>query len=139
MHMNRPVVRDGALLILRIIVGGIFIAHGIDKVFMQGMDETVGQFSAWGVPSPQLWGWVIALGEIIGGAVLVVGLLTTVVAAVMAFIPAAGIYYVHASAGVFAEDGGIEFPALLIVSLIMVIVFGAGRASLDGVLNRAIS
>ena len=49
--MNRPAVRDAALLIFRAVLGLIFIAHGVDKMFMTGMDETVGQFSALGVPA----------------------------------------------------------------------------------------
>ena len=49
--MNRPAVRDAALLIFRAVLGLIFIAHGVDKMFMTGMDETVGQFSALGAVS----------------------------------------------------------------------------------------
>lgn len=36
----------------------------------------------------------------------------------------------------FCGGGGFEYPAVLIVSLLMVVVFGSGRASLDGVLSR---
>ena len=71
--MNRPAVRDAALLIFRAVLGLIFIAHGVDKMFMTGMDETVGQFSALGVPQPQLSGYIAAIGEMVGGAFLVVG------------------------------------------------------------------
>ncbi|WP_442903823.1 DoxX family membrane protein, partial [Gilvimarinus sp. 1_MG-2023] len=47
--MNRPAVRDAALLIFRAVLGIIFVAHGVDKMFFAGMDETTGQFSAWGI------------------------------------------------------------------------------------------
>ena len=39
---------------------------------MTGMDETVGQFSALGVPQPQLSGYIAAIGEMAGGAFLFV-------------------------------------------------------------------
>ncbi|MGX1739214.1 DoxX family protein [Corynebacterium flavescens] len=135
--MDKPAVRDAALLVFRAVLGIIFVAHGVDKMFMTGMDETIGQFSAWGVPQPQISAYLAALGEMIGGAFLVIGLLTTLVAGALALLAACALYFVHLDNGLFATDSGIEYPAVLVVSLLMIVVFGAGRASLDGVLSRA--
>ena len=52
--MDKPAVRDAALLLLRIVLGTVFVAHGWDKLMITGLTETTGQFSAWGVPQPQL-------------------------------------------------------------------------------------
>nr|WP_286982384.1 DoxX family protein [Corynebacterium sp. UBA5992] len=135
--MDKPAVRDAALLVFRAVLGIIFVAHGVDKMFMTGMDETIGQFSAWGVPQPQISAYLAALGEMIGGAFLVIGLLTTLVAGALALLAACALYFVHLDNGLFATDSGIEYPAVLVVSLLMIVVFGAGRASLDRVLSRA--
>lgn len=135
--MDKPAVRDAALLVFRAVLGIIFVAHGVDKMFMTGMDETIGQFSAWGVPQPQISAYLAALGEMIGGAFLVIGFLTTLVAGALALLAACALYFVHLDNGLFATDSGIEYPAVLVVSLLMIVVFGAGRASLDGVLSRA--
>ncbi|HCG47376.1 DoxX family membrane protein [Corynebacterium flavescens] len=135
--MDKPAVRDAALLVFRAVLGIIFVAHGVDKMFMTGMDETIGQFSAWGVPQPQISAYLAAIGEMIGGAFLVIGLLTTLVAGALALLAACALYFVHLGNGLFATDSGSEYPAVLVVSLLMVVVFGAGRASLDGVLSRA--
>ncbi|MGP5496145.1 DoxX family protein [Corynebacterium flavescens] len=135
--MDKPAVRDAALLVFRAVLGIIFVAHGVDKMFMTGMDETIGQFSAWGVPQPQISAYLAALGEMIGGAFLVIGLLTTLVAGALALLAVCALYFVHLDNGLFATDSGIEYPAVLVVSLLMIVVFGAGRASLDGVLSRA--
>ena len=135
--MNRPAVRDAALLIFRAVLGIIFVAHGVDKMFFAGMDETTGQFSAWGIPQPQLSAYLASVAEMIGGAALVVGLLTTFVAGALALLMACALYFVHLSNGLFTADGGIEYPLVLMVSLLMIVVFGSGRASVDGVLNRA--
>ena len=70
------------------------------------------------------------------GALLVVGLLTTFVAGALALLMAAAVWFVHLGNGLFAADGGVELPAVLIAALLMIVVFGAGRASLDGVLSR---
>ena len=45
-------------------------------------------------------------------------------------------YFVHLPNGFFAENGGVEYPLVLAASLFMIVVFGTGRASLDGVLTR---
>ena len=134
--MNSPIVRDAALLIFRVVLGLVFIAHGVDKLFFPGMDDTIGQFSAWDVPQPQIFGWVVAIGELLAGAMLVIGLLTTFAAGILALMCALAVYFVHLGNGVFVADGGFEYAVVLCVALLMIVVFGSGRASLDGVLNR---
>ena len=137
MAMDKPAVRDAALLIFRAVLGVVFVAHGVDKLLISGMDDTIGQFSAWDVPQPRLSAWVAALGEVIGGAFMVVGLLTTLAAGALALFMACALYFVHLNGGFFVADNGIEYPLVLIVALLTVVVFGSGRASIDGVLARA--
>ena len=48
----------------------------------------------------------------------------------------AALYFVHLNSGLFIADGGFEYVLVLIVSLLMIVVFGSGRASIDGVLSR---
>ncbi|MBZ8176277.1 DoxX family membrane protein [Corynebacterium poyangense] len=140
--MDKPVVRDAALLFFRVIVGLIFIVHGWHKLMISGITKTTGQFSAWGVPQPKLSAWVSGLAETVGGAMLVIGILATFAATGLALLMAAAIYFVHLGAAGFTQlgvEGGnsIEFPLLLLISLAMIVVFGPGRASVDGVLSRA--
>lgn len=112
------------------------MAHGVDKLFFTGMDATGAAFAEWGIPQPQLSAWLCALTETVGGALLVVGLLSTAVAGVLALLVGAAGYLVHLDHGLFAADGGVEYPLVLVVCLMMIVVFGAGRASLDGVLTH---
>ncbi|AKK10709.1 DoxX family protein [Corynebacterium uterequi] len=135
--MDRPAVRDAALLIVRVVIGVVFVAHGYDKFFLTGLTETTGQFSAWGVPQPGISAIVAGLSEMIGGALLVVGLLSTVVAGALALMMVAAVYFVHLDAGFFVAQGGGEYAAVLMVTLLVIVVFGAGRASLDRVLASA--
>ncbi|WP_080796903.1 DoxX family protein [Corynebacterium pacaense] len=134
--MNKPFVRDAALLLFRAVLGLIFVAHGWEKLFIVGITGTTGQFSAWGVPQPGLSAWICAIAELVGGGLLVVGLLTTIVAGALTLLMAAAIYFMHLDHGFFVADNGVEYPLLLVVSLIMIVVFGSGRASIDGVLSR---
>lgn len=134
--MNSPILRDAALFLFRVVLGLVFIAHGVDKLFFPGMDDTIGQFSAWGIPQPQIMAWIVAMGELIAGALLVIGLLATFAAGMLAVLSALAAYFVHFGNGVFVEDGGFEYTLVLCVALLMIVVFGSGRASLDGVLSR---
>lgn len=133
--MDRPAVRDAALLILRTIVGVVFVAHGYDRMFLTGITETTGQFSAWGIPQPQLSAYLVTGVELLGGALLVLGLLTTFIAGALLLVVGAAGYFVHLTEGFFVADNGVEFVAVLAAALLIVIVFGPGRASLDGALT----
>jgi len=134
--MDKPAVRDAALLLLRIVLGTVFVAHGWDKLMITGLTGTAGQFSDWGVPQPQLSAWLVMAVELLGGALLVVGLLTTLIAGLLALLMVAAVWLVHLDAGFFTAHGGVEYPVVMLAALIIIVVFGSGRVSLDGVLTR---
>lgn len=134
--MDRPAVRDAALLILRLVLGIIFVAHGFDKVFGVGVDATVGYFVAAGIPQATLTVWLVAVVEMVCGALLILGLLAPAVAGVLLIEMAGAFWFVHLGHGLFVADGGAELVLALIAGLVVVVAFGAGRASLDRVFTR---
>lgn len=110
------------------------MAHGVDKFFFTGIADTAAQFGQWGIAQPTLSAYVCAVAEMVGGAFLVIGLLTTAVAGALALLMVAATYFVHLPHGLFNAAGGMEYPVVLIAGLSMIVVFGSGRASVDGVL-----
>ncbi len=62
--------RDCLILLARLIVGGIFIYSGWMKI--ADMSQTLDNFSKIGIPS--FLTYIVAYGEVIGGALLVLGL-----------------------------------------------------------------
>ncbi|WP_459611102.1 DoxX family protein [Corynebacterium urogenitale] len=137
--MNHPALRDTALLLLRAALGVSFIAHGWNRMFLQGMagpTGTVEIFTSAGVPAPQAVAWVAAVVEMVGGALLIVGLLATAAAGILAVWSAVELYFFHLGRGFFAIDGGVELPLITIGACLAVLVFGSGRASLDRALSR---
>lgn len=121
------------LTILRIVLGVIFIAHGIPKL-SGGIEETVGFFGAIGIPAPVVAAWFIALLETLGGLMLLVGFLVTPVSLLLAAHMLTGIVLVHAPNGFYVVgpgQGGVEFSLLLIASLLALVFCGAGLAAID--------
>lgn len=134
--MDTPAARDATLFFLRVVLGLVFIAHGWQKLLLDGMTETVGTFSAMHVPQPKLSAYLTMITELACGGLLVVGFLTTVAAAILALVMAGAFYFVHLSQGIFVGNGGFEFVLVLFAALVVVIVFGSGRVSIDKALSQ---
>ncbi len=124
---------DIGLMILRLVVGVIFIAHGGQKLFVYGFDGVTGAFGQMGVPMPALMGPFVALLEFLGGLALVAGLLTRLVSLGLSSTMVVAILLVHLKAGFFSPNG-IEFPLSLLGSTLLFVIAGAGSYSLDALI-----
>lgn len=126
---------DTALLILRLVIGVIFIAHGGQKLLVFGIEGLQGAFAQMGIPAAGVIAPLVAIGELTGGIALVAGVLTRLVGVGLAVIMLGAILIAHAPAGFFAPDG-FEFPLVLLGGALALAVAGAGGWSVDGMLAR---
>jgi putative oxidoreductase len=119
---------DVSLLLLRVIVGVIFIAHGAQKMFgvWDGPGLTAFVEKMGGGPIPYL----VAIGEFFGGVGLVFGFLTRFSAASLIVIMIGAIVHVHGKNGFFSSDGGFEYNIALIGLLLPIFICGPGRISI---------
>ncbi|MCR8670801.1 DoxX family protein [Agrococcus sp. HG114] len=122
------------LLVLRLALGAVLIAHGAQKIFFYGFAGTSASFAQMGVPLAELAAPVVAIVELIGGIAIALGILTRPAAVLVAVDMVAAALLVHAPFGMFIEDGGIELVLLLAGGALALAATGAGRFSLDALL-----
>lgn len=120
-------LRSWGLTLLRLVVGLIFVMHGWQKLSM-GFHSVAGFLGSVGIPLPTLAAVVLTLVELLGGAALILGLLTRYVAALLSIDMLVALIAVHIKGGFFLPKG-VEFPLLLLVANLNLIMAGAGALS----------
>jgi len=124
-----------AALVLRLALGTMFIAHALLKVVVFTMPGTVKFFQSVGLPGELAY--ITVAAELAGGALLIAGVYTRVVA--LALVPILlGALWVHAGNGwVFnAPNGGWEYPAFLAIASIVLSLLGDGLYALKPLSSR---
>lgn len=133
--MRKPMNPALGQMILRIVLGVIFVAHGAAKMFGDGgPGAAAGFLGSLGVPVPILASWVVTLLEFVGGMFLIVGVFVLPAAILLAIHMLLGIILVHAQSGFFVIGpgaGGVEFNLLLIAGLLSMLLGGPGLAAVD--------
>ena len=124
------------LLVLRVVVGVIFIAHGSQKLFTFGLAGITGGFEQMGVPMAAVAAPLVTFVELISGIALILGLLTPVAAGLLAIDMLGAILFVHGKNGLFLPNG-YEFALTLFAASVALLLAGPGTAAVDNVLaNR---
>ncbi|HKQ47301.1 MAG TPA: DoxX family protein [Phycisphaerae bacterium] len=122
---DRRVV-DASLLILRVVVGVIFAAHGAQKLFGAfggpGLSKVVEMMGP--------IGYLVTIGEFFGGLGLIIGFLCRFSAASLIVIMIGAIVQVHGPKGFFLSAGGFEYNLALIGLLAPILLAGPGWFSL---------
>jgi putative oxidoreductase len=130
--MIDPRTAPYAALILRIALGGLFLAHAGLKLFVFTPAGTAQFFASLGLP-PAL-AYLTILAEVAGGAALILGFHARWAALALIPILVGAIVTVHGPAGFFFSNpkGGWEFLAFWIVALLAQALLGDGAYALRG-------
>jgi putative oxidoreductase len=122
-------------VIVRVIVGFMMFAHGLDKLSggvagIAGFGEFL---SSAGLPAGLLLAWFVTLLELVGGAMLILGLLSRVIAGLMTVELLVAIALVTGANGLISGDQGVGFERDLayIAGFIVVLLLGPGWPSVD--------
>jgi len=122
------------LLLLRILVGWVFLSEGIQK-FLFPAALGVGRFQKIGIPAPQIMAPFVGVVEIACGTLLILGLFTNLAVVPLLIDIAVAIattkvpMYLKQGFWAAMHEGRTDFCMLL--GLIAIALLGAGRISLD--------
>jgi len=124
---------DFGLLVLRLALGGLFVAHGLDKLFgwfsdAGGMGNTRELLSHYGYTQTGVLSWVLAISETAGGALLILGLFFPVGAAAILGVMA-NVIVAKGNWNVFL--GGVEVEMMYAAAAFSLLFTGPGRVALD--------
>ncbi len=136
--MDNPMTEDGGwsdrwrpqlLSILRIVTAALFLSHGTSKIL--GFPASTASF-----PPPWTQFWMAGMLELIGGALLLVGLFTRPVAFILAGEMAVAYWLVHAPNNFFPVLNGGEAAILFCFVFLYFSVAGPGAWGLDSMWQR---
>ncbi|MGN7454497.1 DoxX family protein [Paenibacillus pasadenensis] len=129
---------DTGLLILRIVVGLLFIGHGAQKLFGwfggYGIKGTAGWLESLGAKPGALMAVLAGGAELLGGLLLALGLWVWVAAALIVLTMLVAIVKVHGANGIWSTANGYEYNLVLIAAALAIGFTGAGAYSIDALL-----
>ena len=132
-----PLVRTSAptaVVLVRLLVGGVFVSEGIQK-FLSPDALGAGRFVKIGIPAPALMAPFVGVIEIVGGIMLIVGVLTRLAAIpliidmLFAIATTKVPMLVKSGFWVMAHEARTDYSMLL--GSVFLLLAGAGRLSLD--------
>jgi putative oxidoreductase len=136
--------------LLRANLGVVYLAHGWYALSL-GLDAVAGYMPRMGFPAVAArWlAWYLLVVHLAGGALILVGLWTRLAALLQVPIMMSAVFLLHLSQGFFLKAltvpsadgprqiaGGYEYPLLVLVATVALVLLGPGRLALDGVWAR---
>ena len=129
--MSRNTLTNAGLLVLRLGIGIIFIAHGLPKLMggIESWTQLGSTMSIVGISfAPAFWGFMAAISEVLGGLFIILGLMHRLVALFLIFTMIIALV-VHLTAG---DPFTVYSNALkALVVFIALLISGPGIYSLD--------
>ena len=130
-------------LVLRLVIGAIFMAHGAQKLFGwfggYGLDGTGQWLASIGLGPGYLMALLAGSAEFFGGLALLLGVLVRPAAIALAVTMLVAIFSVHIDNGLFMDKNGYEYALALLVVSVSLAISGAGKASVDAAVQRSLA
>ncbi len=121
-----------AELPLRVIIGIVYLYHGIGKI-TGGPANFAGWLGSMNYPAPTFMTWVVIVGEAVGGALILVGFWARYAAVFLILEMLVAMFTVHFKNGfnVFQASAGYEYNLVLIAALLLILIRGPGKPSVE--------
>lgn len=129
--------------VLRIMIGLLFVPHGMQKLFQMFGGRTIEQYSKGFARMGEFWGahgWIYYIGtlELVGGLCIALGFFTRFWAIQMAMFMAVAAFIANAPRGWFWTGGGSEAAFSWFIVLGFICVYGGGAFSVDQSMKKEI-
>ncbi|MFZ1530171.1 MAG: DoxX family protein [Ferruginibacter sp.] len=115
--------QHATVILLRVVVCIIFIAHAVVRIANSTIDQFADFLNSKGLVYGYALVWVLTVFEVAGGLLLAVGLFRRVLSFIFILILLAGIFLIHAQLGWFVGEhgtGGMEYSVVLIAALLVI-------------------
>jgi len=120
---------------LRLTIGPMFMAHGAQKLFGafggSGLAPFAEALGTMGVHPGMFWAFLVGCSEFFGGLFIVLGWFTRLAVWPPIAVMLVAIFKVHGSQGFFMQQGGFEYPFVILGGLLTLFAIGAGPVSID--------
>lgn len=131
---------DIGLLLIRLILGVVFVFHGSQKLFGAFGGVGLEGFTAWlsslGVPLASVQAPLAAGTEFFGGLALLLGVAVRWVSVPLLVTMLVASFVAHGQA-FSAQAGGMEYPLTLAFVLAALSLMGGGEYSLEALINKS--
>jgi putative oxidoreductase len=129
---------EPAYALMRLTAGAFLVPHGLWKLFgiTGSQEEMLAFFQAIGMEPAFLLMIAVGIVEVVGGALIAIGLFTRPAAIAATITTATAAITVHLPLGFYVEPGGVEFSALWAIVLLYIAIRGGGGISVDRAIGR---
>ena len=138
-YLNAPAMLGSGVLIARLVLGSLMVAHGGQKLFGwlggYGLRGTGGFFEQLGFRPGVLFAGAAAVTEVASGLLVAVGFLGPVGPALMISVMLVAAVSVHLHNGLLAGTNGVEIPLLYATGALALALVGPGPYSVDAALD----
>lgn len=132
-------LKDIFLLAVRLAWGSWFFLSGLGKWY--SVDKVVDYFRELGIPYPEFNAYAAMFTEMIGGALLVLGLFSRVAAIPLIVVMVVALATAHheAISNLLSNPQDIlsQAPFTFLMAALIVLIFGPGRISLDYLMGKS--
>lgn len=129
-----PNFEDLGKLVLRVVVGGLMLPHGMAKFNQQAVEKLGGMLTANGLPEVLVYG--VYVGEVLAPILMIIGYFTRPAAAIFALnmVVAVGLAHRADLVSFNPQSGGyaLELQSLYLFGAVAIMLLGAGKFSISG-------